>query len=504
MITYLKRQRCLAFLIILQAAALFPFRFTNELGERDSYRMFIGLVDTLKTGALFNSPLLYNREPSFGYYGILYALTPLTGHAPAALMSLMNWIGLLSVILFTVPNYIVTERLFGKQVAVASSIILAATPVWWHCGLYGHPVVTALFLFFSGMAVLCPYERTPSFAVRAIALVLFAVALTMRFDIVLLFIAMVAMLWQVRRIPSRGIAREALLYILGSVALFGIAEECLPRVSQGVAPDSILSLLARFEHTNQIFASFRQFVFSLGQGFTPILIAIIPFSMWMLIRRKQYPLAFFVSGEIIVNLVFWFPNAYPARHFLFMAPAVSISAALVFLALVPARIPRLSSLHGVLIGSAVGISIVFTSLAFNYGKGYLGYFPSQFSERLSMKGQIAEANHIAEALAHLPPLSTPVIVLCDSTLVLAKLEQIAFDTSAIYRMVPSNAPSLFVHDVHEGSNRFIMIEHGWDETDVKGFDRSGEYVGIPVLSAPYLSIPYTGPRARIWDPINRQ
>jgi hypothetical protein len=65
----LRRNLSIAILVALQAATLFHFRFVGEFGERDSYRMFLGLIDTLMNGTRFNSALLYNREISFGYYG---------------------------------------------------------------------------------------------------------------------------------------------------------------------------------------------------------------------------------------------------------------------------------------------------------------------------------------------------------------------------------------------------------------------------------------------------
>jgi hypothetical protein len=57
----------IAVLVAVQAASLFPFRFIGGFGERDSYRMLLGLVDTLANRTPFDSSLLYNRQASFGY-----------------------------------------------------------------------------------------------------------------------------------------------------------------------------------------------------------------------------------------------------------------------------------------------------------------------------------------------------------------------------------------------------------------------------------------------------
>ena len=80
----MRREKILdiAVLVAVQAASLFPFRFIGQFGERDSYRMLLGLVDTLTSGTPFDSSLLYNRQVSFGYYGFWYLLAPLIGNSP--------------------------------------------------------------------------------------------------------------------------------------------------------------------------------------------------------------------------------------------------------------------------------------------------------------------------------------------------------------------------------------------------------------------------------------
>jgi hypothetical protein len=127
----MRREKILdiAVLVAVQAASLFPFRFIGEFGERDSYRMLLGLVDTLTNGTPFDSSLLYNRQASFGYYGFWYLLAPLIGNTPQALAVAMNWLAFVSVVLFVIPEYLITEHMFGRDVAIASSLILTATPV---------------------------------------------------------------------------------------------------------------------------------------------------------------------------------------------------------------------------------------------------------------------------------------------------------------------------------------------------------------------------------------
>jgi hypothetical protein len=493
---YIGRRVSIAVLVLLQIVALFPFRFTDELGQRDSYRMFLGLVDTLKTGALFNSSLLYNRELSFGYYGFLYALGSMPGITPLALVYALNWVSLISVILFVIPQYIVAERLFGGRVAVASGLILIATPVWWNCGLYGHPITPSLLLFFSGLAILCRYPDLPPLRIRVAALGLFTAALTFRFDVVLLVIALAGVLWEVRRTPAREFVKESSFYIVGSIALFFAVQHFLPAVSRGDAPPSILSLLIRFQNPSNIVSSVRESIIQVLDGFTPVLLLTVPISMWMLLRKGRISALLYVSGLIALNLLFWFPNPSPPRHYLMMAPAMSVSAALVSEALA-GRIARLRSYSGWIAGIAAAFCIVGISLALGHREGRRGYFPSQFEDRLIMMANIAGAKRAAEGLVRLPPLGTPVVVLCDSNLVIAEMEKFAADTSAAYRKAYAGPRAVGLHDVRQGGNQFVMIEQSWEETAIEDFDQSGSDMGLPVLSAPYLPIEYKGPRRRL-------
>jgi hypothetical protein len=173
-----------------------------------------------------------------------------------------------------------------------------------------------------------------------------------------------------------------------------------------------------------------------------------------------------------------------------MAPAVSIAVALILEELF-SKIEGLQAFSGVAAGVTGAIILVGASLAISHGKGHLSYFPSPFETRLEADMDVSQAKRIAEKLVSLPPLATPVIVLCDSNLVIAAMEQLS-DTSA--RMIHVGTPPVPVHDVRQGKNRFLMIEQGWDPSIVQSFDQSGAYAGLPVLAAPYLPIEYKGSR----------
>jgi hypothetical protein len=228
---------------------------------------------------------------------------------------------------------LITEHMFGRHVAIASGLILTATPVWWSYGLFAHPITTALLLFFTGLAILCRYARVPPLIVRLGALGLFSAALMFRFDCMLLFIVVFALLWANRKLPFIELAKEFSLYLVGSVFLFLTAQRSLPAVTEGDAPKSLLTLLSQYQNLALFLPNIRSTLFILVAGFTGLLLLTVPISAWLLYRRRNYPALLLVSGFIAVNLIFWIPNpGTGARHFLMMAPAMSTSGALVVVA----------------------------------------------------------------------------------------------------------------------------------------------------------------------------
>ena len=105
----------LILIVLFHATVLLPFRFTTAMQERDSYRMLLGLLDMVSRNIPFESSLLYNRELSFGYYGLIYSLTAVVGSSPATVIHVMNLLSILSAVGLVIPFYLIVLRLFGEQ-----------------------------------------------------------------------------------------------------------------------------------------------------------------------------------------------------------------------------------------------------------------------------------------------------------------------------------------------------------------------------------------------------
>ena len=494
---YLAGRWPLWLLVLLQAAVILPFHYTTEFGERDSYRMFLGAFDSIRSGAWFDSSLLYNREASFGYYGFLYLLAPLFGRTPTALIELMNWLSVVSVVLFMIPFYLVIERLTDTTAAIASGLVLIATPVWWHCGVYGHPVTMALLFFFCGLALVGACDVAPSIIVQFSAVMLFSAALTFRFDATLLYLALAGVLWQARKTHPIRWMREGAIYVLIPLLLFEVLKHLLPAVTHGAAPPSVTGLLTRFERTTNLHNSLRNFTIGITEGFTPILLLCCPIAIWLLLKRKQIPLLLFVFAEVAANLVFFLLDPLPPRHFILMVPAMSLSGALVAMEALAAFQGKTTRYAGAMAGLATALLVAALSLALNGGPGFLSYLHSEYLDLSIINKQVAAANKIAADLVGLPSLGSPVVVLCDSNLVIAEMEKRAPGTTAIFNFMRDGNLVVGYHQVREGGNRFVMVEESWEEGNVKAFDKSGRFPDLPLLSAPFLTIPYTGTRRRL-------
>ncbi|MDQ2711055.1 MAG: glycosyltransferase family 39 protein [Acidobacteriota bacterium] len=303
----LSHAKTIAILVLVQAIALFPFRFTGGMQERDSYRMLLGMLDGITRGTYFASPLLYNREVSFGYYALIYGLSSLFGNSPAALVAIMNAISFAAAVLFVIPFYLVVEELFDRYTAIAACTLLAVVPVWWNVALYGHPIMPAMLLLFSAMAVLARQRSTITpLHIRWLVVFTLGLALTFRFDVTLLFPALAAVIWH--RTPRiRAAAITFAFYSIGAILFFKLAQLALPAVKNGPPPESILALLQRFENLGQVSGNvkeaIREAIIFMGEGFTPLLVMLAIPAFLIVICRRNVAQILFVCVPILLTAI---------------------------------------------------------------------------------------------------------------------------------------------------------------------------------------------------------
>jgi hypothetical protein len=492
-------------LVGFQALVLFPFRYTNALQERDCYRMLLGVLDGFQRSSFFSSPLFYNRQASFGYYALIELLAGVFGRSEPTLIALMNGISFASAVLFVIPFYLLVEKLFGQSIAFSSCVVLAVMPVWWNLALYGHPIMPATLLFFSGLAVLAlsPGENV-SLAARLYSLLLFTAALTFRFDVTLLFPAVAGVLW-FRTQRANTTLREILFYVIGAIVLFEVIQAMLPSVAGGPAPPSVIHILERFQNFGKLASGLqittRTAFLIMVLAFSPVALFLGLLGTWVGVRERDLKQILFNGCIIAGNILFWLPNAPPPRHYLQMAPALAVSTSLATTWLV-SRVAKREMRPALVAwcGAAIAASIVCTSLAISFRPGLPPEMQPPYLARFSLERERANESKIADELAALRGMTKPVLVLCDSTLVVARMELLTTGVRVYPHMyyMKDGTPLLF-HEVVYRNIRLYMFEQSWIPKEVNfALDTLHVYPQLPVLVDPYNpKVFYRGPRERV-------
>ena len=471
--------------------------------DRDSYRMLLGMLDSLAHGTHFTSPLLYNRQVSFGYYSLIYALTAIFGHSAATIIAVMNAVSLVSAVLFVIPFYLVVERLFDRNTAIAACVILPLVPDWWNSALYGHPNMPGMLLFFSGLALLARSAKV-GLAVRLGSVLLIAAALSFRFDLILLFPAIAAVILSRDSRLAVG-ARRTIFYVIGAIVIFKLIQFTLPPLHGGPRPESMFVLLHRYQSPSRFFGSRAGFVrpfAAVGGAFGPLLLLLIVPACWILLRRKNFPQTLFTVAVIAIQIVFWLPNPTPVRHYIPMGPAVAVTASMSgvwFLSWVAAS--RLRAIHAWASGIIIAVVCTAVSVGLHWAPGRAGKLDSPFWFRFSLDDYQRRASRIALDLIALRGPNQPLLVLCDSNFVAGRMQTLVHGVSVKlhqYRLA-DGVPYVF-HQVDYGGRTFMMLEesfYGFIVDDA--LDRKRLYPNDPVLVDPYNPlVHYNGPRLRAY------
>ncbi len=152
---------------------------------------------------------------SFGYYLVLQPiLTRLSASFwPLILNGLSSFFGALLLI----PLYFLIKSLFIPRVAFLTGLFLIFSPPFWLLTRYGHPAIPALFFFVSAMAAInraLETDHNRPYLWWGLAVIGSLMALTVRVDILLSFLAPLGLLFYRRNKPNRAWGLLSLFYIL--------------------------------------------------------------------------------------------------------------------------------------------------------------------------------------------------------------------------------------------------------------------------------------------------
>jgi hypothetical protein len=239
----------------------------------------------------------------------------------------------------------------------------------------------------------------------------------------------------------------------------------------------------------------------MGQGFTPFLLLLGFIGILIGIVRRDVAQILFVGFIIVPNTLFWVPNPSPARHYLPMAPALAAAAALGACWAV-SKLPRT---HPSWIsrpwayGSVAALCALAVSLIVHRAPSGLGEMKSPFVTRFSADQDRIRFSQLGDDLVSVKGSNRPTVVLCDSTFVAARMEEIDPSVRVYLHLFHMNATTpLGFHEVHERDRTFFMFEHSWIPAEVDyALDRLHLYEDDPVLVDPHNpAISYNGPRHR--------
>ena len=104
-------------LLPLYAVSLWACNYGATFGERDSYRVFVGIVDAMTHGADFRGPLMYGEDASPGYYLFLKFFISAFRIDIHQLIAALNAIGFACSLLCLIPLYVVGAAVGGERQA---------------------------------------------------------------------------------------------------------------------------------------------------------------------------------------------------------------------------------------------------------------------------------------------------------------------------------------------------------------------------------------------------
>lgn len=448
-------------LLALACACYLPFTYHGVFGERDSYRMLSGLLDSLNTGTPFVNSTLYARHHSVGYYAWLYLFSDVVQKNPHSAFALLNYTNTITAILMVIPLFFVVRRFWGLGAAIYANFVLMVIPVWWQMSLYGHPQLIAVFFNFVGLAILSyrprPADGAPAKA-KAVAgdfliVSAFSLCLMNRLDCILMFPLILAVLICMGHSKKAAALRFA-AYTLLSIFVFFIVDSSLPAAgtSTGSSIGGTLKLLWRWHNPTRLIEHFgkaNRIFISAYPGF--LLFAFI-LACFYLIRLRKYAALFFILPVVLINYLFWLPNPFPARHFVNLAPALAISIALL-LAFIGRQTAFWFSNNK--LKTYVVIFFVF----------FFGYLSTSVIDGVPIyrgvysPGEAIAAGRFGEDLMEIPPMKHPIFIVSDAIPVIVKM-QLSSDSIKITK---SDHHALLVNN---GKNDFIFCVQGWNPKNV--------------------------------------
>ncbi|BAY78525.1 hypothetical protein NIES25_50000 [Nostoc linckia NIES-25] len=476
-------------LLILASISYLPFTYRDTPGERDGFRMEIGIIDSIISGKPLGSPLLYARNISFGYYALIDIFRPCFQHNFTIITPIANYISSLSSILMVIPVFYLVKRYWGVTTAVLANLLLILIPVWWSTSLYGHPMIQAVLFMFIGLALIAYRSEIKSSDAGLLKLILldiliisaFSLCLMFRLDAVLMFLLIPGYFFLERYSLTKVISYSS-LYIFFPIMIFFAVKSQLPEIN--IESGSILEDLIFHHGPDLVVENFKIGTKTFIEACNPLYVLTFFISLVYLWVKRDDLTLLFIFPTLLVNYIFWLPNYYPARHFIYVSPVLAIGNAILLHAAFKKILPfwRNQKIIGISL-AVVLVGIIFVSYRVCYSVPY-PYWQTQTEDN----------KRLAKSLQDLPPREQRIFVVADSIPVVLEMQLLSSkvqvkplktslftDTqikrhklSKILKTNPTKTIDLLT--VKNEKNNFIFYIQGWKKNEViRFFKESNEY-----------------------------
>ncbi len=255
---------------------------------------------------------LYRYGVQFGYYHLVTLLTAVAGGEVYRIPDFMVALSVLAGVALPLMGVLAFQDALSRGERWLLGALLVANPVIWQSSQYGNTAMPSVALT---AAAACLLSNRPGRAGTVLALVLFAAAILVRADAVLVSAGLFALLWrQHRNVWRAGLPLVATGMVVGLVVLLALRFD--PRMGDLVGQVT--------SHANDEYLT--RFVEFLVFGMSPI-----PLLMAVAgardLQRTQPLLLAVLAAWVLPLVVFYFPGTTSPRYLLQLMLPLSVAAA---------------------------------------------------------------------------------------------------------------------------------------------------------------------------------
>jgi hypothetical protein len=325
-----------ACVLLAFASYLLVFGYRDELAENDLYRTLLGLLNGAATGRYLDDPLHYGRNFGFGYIELVYRLgDPARLVDRDAVVGLINGIGRVSAVVALACIMASLWMVHGERAALIGGVVFGFSPVVLDIAPSGHQLLPALAFFgAASVAMLADTSGWRRLVAYSTGAVLLFFGMTIRAELPLAFPWLVL----AQRSPTTlGVfIRTALQRSVACLAAFGaflaLRHALFPVPEEGSGNlGSLGALVTTFFRLRNLGPGAVSL--ALGCGIATVVVASVALAVEAMgLRRRDGHLAPRMNrldllapfSLVLIGILFWLPNPYPARHFTYVCLGLSV------------------------------------------------------------------------------------------------------------------------------------------------------------------------------------